>query len=148
MKVKIETGSFLKLSPRNDRMSFLLYSLFEMSQGLYKFKGKGSTISCQWRSGKFTQQTGRIQGLMCTSLQTVYRCLPSGHSNLQTSHLQNTSLTAPKARCPQGSVSTSRTASSKLCPCVSEVYWMQLLGLSCSGSRDMRNKMIDCQPSM
>ena len=140
MKVKIETGSFLKLRPRNYRMSFLLYSLFEMSQG--------STISYQWRSGKFTQQTGKIQGLMCTSLQTFYHCLPSGHSNLQTSHLQHTSLPPPKTLCPQGSVSTSRTASSKLCPCVSEVYWMQLLGLSCSGSRDMRNNMIDCQPSM
>ena len=136
MKVKIETGSFLKLRPRNYRMSFLLYSLFEMSQG--------STISYQWRSGKFTQQTDRIQGPMCTSLQTFYRCLPSGHSNLQTSHLQHTSLPPPKTLCPQGSVSTSRTASSKLCPCVSEVYWMQLLGLSCSGSRDMRNNMIDC----
>ena len=30
--------------------------------------------------------------------------------------------------------------------CVSEVYWTQLLGLSCSGSRDTRNKIIDCQP--
>ena len=40
MKVKIETGSFLKLRPRNYRMSFLPYSLFEMSQGLYKFKGR------------------------------------------------------------------------------------------------------------
>lgn len=145
---KWKLQGLLNNKANNYTISFVLYSVGRNKiQGLHKFKGKGSTFHSLMGgvANSHSKQPCWARGI---GVHIFGKILPlSTLWPQQFIGIQNTPLPPPEVWYPEGIASKSRMSLSKLCPYVPEVSWMQLLGFSCSWSRDMWNKKADRLPA-